>query len=114
MLRSMGVAIKQIGSLHTSINDVYRPICPAYLQTHTNNKLTSIGLFREVFTGSCLPEMTVPKSNHHTETFYLAASLHSRACFKKNTSLHIWPKNFQRPLFRTLPQYNCAFYLSKF
>src|SRR6218665_1877034 len=28
----------------------------------------------------------------------------TRACFKKNSSLHIWPKNFSTTFFRILPQ----------
>src|SRR6218665_1486356 len=38
--------------------------------------------------------------------------VHARACFKKNSSLHIWPKNFSTTFFRILPQ-NCTFYFSK-
>ena len=38
--------------------------------------------------------------------------LRSRACFKKKSSLHIWPKNFWTTFFSILPQ-NLTFYLSK-
>src|SRR6218665_1122311 len=38
--------------------------------------------------------------------------LYFRACFKKNSSLHIWPKHFSTTFSRNLPR-NCTSYLSK-
>jgi len=40
------------------------------------------------------------------------ATCRGRACVKKNSSLHIWPRNFSTTFFRILPK-DFPFYLSK-
>src|SRR6218665_2793073 len=43
-------------------------------------------------------------SSAYIELFIRGKSPGGRACFKKNSSLHIWPKNFSTTFFRMLPK----------
>src|SRR6218665_1737233 len=49
-----------------------------------------------------LPEIVRPDSS--CKSFLVSCQAVTRSCFKKNSSLHIWPKNFWTTFFRILPQ----------